>query len=382
MGKSLRGKELGEGISQRKDGLYMGRFINRFGKRQTLYDKTISGLRFKMKEAQFQDDHQKNLVSTKMTLDEWFDFWITTFKQHCRSTTIRTYTIQYNRLREDLGWRTLSSLNTAIIQTAFNKLASDKMRCDCRSVLVDMMNCAIDSDLVAKNYAIKVRTKIDNKLPQERRILSEEETNLLFGVMRESSCIRKIVLLSLQTGMRIGEILGLCWDCVDFQNNMVYVRRNLVYLPNGGTPVYQFNEPKTHAGIRNIPMTKEVKVMLLNQKLRSNLINTRHAPQPGFEDLVFTSDSNHPLHESNVRSSLLYYVDKINRENPGIDFKPFSMHSLRHTFATRCIAAGMKPKVLQKIMGHSSIQITMDLYCHVEEEILREEMGIYKEIAQ
>ena len=120
MGKSLNGKELGKGITQRKDGIYQARFTNRFGKRQTLYASTVTEITKKLREEQFRDDKQLNVISTGMTLDEWYEKWITTCKKHCRDTTKRTYAIQYNRLRETLGWRKLTRLNLIILQDAFN----------------------------------------------------------------------------------------------------------------------------------------------------------------------------------------------------------------------------------------------------------------------
>ena len=134
MGKSLNGKELGKGITQRKDGLYQARFTNRFGKRQTIYAKTVTEITKKLREEQYHDEKQINVVDTSMTLNEWFDKWLSTCKKHCRDTTIRTYTIQYNRLSESLGWRKLSKLNLVIMQDAFNELATDNMRCDCKAL--------------------------------------------------------------------------------------------------------------------------------------------------------------------------------------------------------------------------------------------------------
>ena len=104
MGKSLKGKELGRGITQRKDGTYQARFINRFGKRQTIYGKTVTEITKRLRDEQYENEKQINVVNDKMTVDEWFEIWITTCKAHCRNTTKRTYTIQYNRLREKLGW--------------------------------------------------------------------------------------------------------------------------------------------------------------------------------------------------------------------------------------------------------------------------------------
>lgn len=84
MGKSLTGKELGQGITQRKDGRYQARFTNRFGKRQTIYGKTINEIRQKLRTEQYENEKQINVVSSDMTLDEWFEIWMNTCKNNCR----------------------------------------------------------------------------------------------------------------------------------------------------------------------------------------------------------------------------------------------------------------------------------------------------------
>lgn len=157
------------------------------------------------------------------------------------------------------------------------------------------------------NRKIKTTINIMGKTKQEKRILSAQETKLLLDSSK-GGMMCPIFVVALGTGMRIGEILGLTWDCVDFEN------------------------------------------------------------------LVFTSKTNNPLNASNIKDSINYIVAKINRENPDFYFEHLTPHGLRHTFATNCIERGMTPKTLQKIMGHSSLQMTMDLYCHVREDTLKEEM--------
>ena len=114
----------------------------------------------------------------------------------------------------------------------------------------------------------------------------------------------------------------------------------------------------------------------MEMQIRKDRIATRHNPRPGMEDLVFCSKTNNPVNEANIRSAIRYLVRKINRKYPGLDFEPFTPHGLRHTFATKAIEKGMRPKTLQKILGHNSLQMTMDLYCHVEEHTLKEEMAL------
>lgn len=379
MGKSLNGKELGKGITQRKDGLYQARFTNRFGKRQTIYAKTVTEITKKLRDEQYHDEKQINVVDTSMILDEWFDKWLVTCKKHCRDTTIRTYRIQYNRLRESLGWRKLSKLNLVVLQDAFNELATDNMRCDCKALLVDILNRAVEADLLVKNVAVGINTIIDNAEKEEKRILSDEEISVLLDYSRDSQ-LYPFFVLGLGTGMRMGEMLGLTWDCIDFENGMINVQKTLCYLPNNGVAIYEFHSPKTKAGKRQIPMTKEVRDVLLAQKRWKDRVAVRHNPRVGMENLVFCSKTNNPVHESNVRTAIRYLTEKINKEHSGLNFEPFTPHSLRHTFATKAIAKGMRPKTLQKILGHNSLQMTMDLYCHVEECTLKEEMSLMGEV--
>ena len=379
MGKSLKGKELGKGITQRKDGLYQARFVNRFGKRQTIYAKTYNDITKKLRDSQYEDEKQLNAVNSNMTLDEWYVVWLETCKMNCRDTTKRTYKIQYNRLREELGWRKLKDLNLVVIQKAFNHLKTDSSRRDCKAVLVDMLNRAVEADLLNKNAALSVNTKIERKEAVEKRVLTTEEIKLLYQSSKGSQ-LYPFFVVALNTGMRIGEILGLTWDCVDFDNNMLRVEKTLCHLPNNGNAIYEFHPPKSKAGKRNIPMSKQVKEVLQEQKAWHDGILTRFQPQAGFENLVFTSKTNHPLNASNIRTAILYLVDRISEVNPAEKFECFTPHCLRHTFATNCIAKGMRPKTLQKLLGHNSLQMTMDLYCHVLDETLKEEMAIVAEM--
>lgn len=378
MGKSLKGKELGRGISQRKDGLYQARFMNRFGKRQTIYAKTYSEITKKLRDEQYEDEKQLNVVDSNMTLDEWYEVWINTCKKNCRDTTKRTYAVQYNRLRKDLGWRKLTNLNLVIIQNAFNELKTDTSRRDCKAILVDMLNRAVESDLIQRNVALAVNTKIECREKLEKRVLTSEEIQVLYQTSRDGR-LYPFFVIALNTGMRMGEILGLTWDCLDFENGIIHVEKTLCNLPNGGKTIYEFHPPKSKAGRRNIPMSKLVKEVLLEQKEWREGVEKRFEPREGFENLVFTSKTNHPLHSSNVKDSINYLITKINEEN-AMAFEHFTPHCLRHTFATNCIAKGMRPKTLQKLLGHNSLQMTMDLYCHVLDETLKEEMAIITEL--
>lgn len=166
MGKSLNGKELGKNICQRKDGVYIARFMNRFGKRQSIYAKTLNEVRAKLREEQYKDAKEINVVAKDMTLDAWYKIWMNTCKQGCRASTKGAYATYYKRVQPDLGWRRLTSLNLIVMQDAINKLCSDNARKNSKKILVDMLEKAIDTDLITKNTAkqiITVLTKEEKK---------------------------------------------------------------------------------------------------------------------------------------------------------------------------------------------------------------------------
>lgn len=153
MGKSLNGKELGKGITQRKDGLYQGRFVNRFGKTKTIYGRTLNEIRQKLRKEQYEDENAINVITKEVILDEWYQIWMNTCKKNCRNSTKETYAGHYKRIQKELGWRKLTSLNLIMIQNAINDLDSDNERKNSKKILVDMLDKAIDSDLLTKNVA-------------------------------------------------------------------------------------------------------------------------------------------------------------------------------------------------------------------------------------
>ena len=148
MGKSLNGKELGKGISQRKDGLYQARYINRFGKRETIYVNTLNDIRQQLRNKQYEDEKSINVITKEMTLDEWYEIWMNTCKMNCRNTTNVTYAKHYKRIQKELGYMKLTNLNLIVMQQVFNKLKSDNERKNSKKILVDMLEKAIYADLM------------------------------------------------------------------------------------------------------------------------------------------------------------------------------------------------------------------------------------------
>lgn len=372
MGKSLNGKELGKNICQRKDGTYMARFINRFGKRQTIYAKTLNEVRAKLREEQYKNEKEINVVAKDMTLDAWYKIWMNTCKKGCRDSTKETYATHYKRIQPDLGWRKLTSLNLIVMQDAINKLCSDNARKNSKKILVDMLEKAIDTDLITKNTAKQIITVLTKEEKKERRVLTIGETKQ-FLTQADGTFYYNLFVLALETGMRIGELCGLQWEDIDFKNKMLYVNHTLCYFSNDGKYVFEMHDTKTNNGKRAIPLTEKAIKALKRQKIQKQEIRLKGKIAPeGYEDLVFVTRNNKPTQQFLVQECMGLIIKKIQKDN--VNFEAFTPHAFRHTFATRALENGMQIKTLSRLLGHGDIQLTMNLYCHVTEDTLVEEM--------
>ena len=168
----------------------------------------------------------------------------------------------------------------------------------------------------------------------------------------------------LQTGLRTGEMIGLKWSDIDFKNRTMKIERTMEYRYKVGE--WRIGPPKSQAGYRTVPLTEEAVRILENQRKKNQSLKI--IPME-WKDFVFLCRKGTPVKNSTYDTGMFKYCDRA-----GIP--RFSMHVLRHTFATRCIEAGMKPKTLQKILGHSNIGITMNLYVHITEDEKHREIDL------
>lgn len=366
MGKDLKGKELGVGISQRKDGLYTGRVTDRQGKRHQKYFKKLQDCRKWIAEAQFEIEHDSFDRMSEATVDYWFQYWITEIKgNNVRPNTIRNYKERYEKnIEENIGNMLLKDVKPIHCQMILNKMA-EKYRNStikqARITLYNMFQNAVDNDIIVKNPVTKNVECNSGKESKEKRVLTKEEQKLFLESVKTSSNYNQYAFI-LQTGLRTGEMIGLRWEDVDFEKKVVHIRRTMEYRHSVGE--WRVGEPKSKSGIRDVPLTEEAIRILKSQREKN--CQLKIVPIE-FNEYVFLSRKGEPTKNSSYDTRIFHYCDKI-----GI--KRFSMHTLRHTFATRCIEAGIKPKTLQMILGHSNIGITMNLYVHVTEEEKVKEM--------
>ena len=371
MGKSLNCKELGKGISQREDGLYVARFTNRFGKRQVIYDKTYNGIQKKKREAQYADERAINVISTNMTLDEWYEKWMKTCKKNCRDNSKETYARHYKRVQDDLGWRKLNKLNLIVMQDAINKLRTDNERKNSKKILVDMLEKAVNADLIQKNVAKQINTVITKEEKNPRRVLTVRETQIFLEEAKDTFYYN-LFIVALETGMRVGELSGLQWEDIDFKKRVVHVKHSMTYFSNAeGKYVFELHPTKTNKGLRDIPLSaRAINALRQQYFLKQTLINKEKEPLEGFENLVFVTKNNRPTTQFLISESINCTIKRIHKNHPDLEFEKFTPHCFRHTFATRYLEAEVPLKTVSALLGHTQLQLTTDLYMHVTQDSL------------
>jgi integrase len=372
MGKDLKGKELGVGISQRKDGLYTARFVSKAtGKSIQKYFPKLQECRKWYADARFQDEHGVINASGNMTVKAWFEYWITTIKGNSiRPNTIRNYKERFkHNIDRCIGNMLISEVKPMHCQNVLNQMKDDYKTStiyQTRITLYSMFSDAVENDVILKNPVTKSVKYNIGKEPKKVRALTIEEQKKFLETAKGTSNYNQFAFL-LQTGLRTGELIGLKWSDIDFKRKVMHIERSVEYRHSVGE--WRIGEPKSKSGYRDVPLTEEAISILKKQKEKLKEIKVINIQ---FKDFVFLCRKGEPTKNSAYDTSLFKLCDKA-----GID--RFSMHVLRHTYATRAIEGGIRPKTLQVILGHSNVGITMNLYVHVtEDEKLKEVEKIEK----
>lgn len=371
MGKDLKGKELGVGISQQKDGLYSARFVDKYGKRRQKRFKKLQECRQWIADASYIDEHSNIAQASDMIVDAWFDYWIEIKKKTVRPNTVRNYTERYNRnIKPVIGKMLLTDVKPLHCQKIFLDMADEGYRTttiyQSRIALYNMLEFAKENDVIRYNPC-KKSVKSDMGKPSDKKeaLTISEQKMFLEGTTGQS--YENQYRFVLQTGLRTGELVALQWRNVDFKKKTLTIDRSMEYRYTVGE--WRIGEPKSKSGYRTIPLTEEAIRILKDQKEKNKKIKV--IPME-FAEYIFLCRKGTPIKNSTYDTSLFKICDKVG-------MKRFSMHVLRHTFATRCIEAGMKPKTLQMLLGHSNIGITMNLYVHTTEEEKQKEIELVAE---
>lgn len=383
MGKDLNGKELGKGIIQKQNGRYEARFQNRFGKRISISGNNLKDVKKRYNEAIYEDEKEIN-IRDSIKLDNWYEKWMNIYKyDSIRDNTKRAYNQVYQKhISPILGNYNIQDITQLQIRELLKKKKKDGLGYETRNkikiLLVDIFNKAMIDQFVNRNPAKGITVKRDEE--RDVQVLSLEDQIAFFDCCK-GTFYDNFFNVALQTGMRIGELAALRWKDIDWKNNVIHVTRTLVYqkYEDDDKKTFHFEDPKTNTSTRDIPINKKCSIFLKKQFMQKKVIETKaplvKKPDKQFQDLLFTTKFNTPLNSQIIWDAIEKIVNEVNMTRDYTEeLEMFSCHCFRHTFATRCFEAGIKPKTVQKYLGHATLQMTMDLYTSVLQEHMSSEM--------
>lgn len=388
MGKDLKGKELGRGLSQRPDGRYMGR-AQVEGKPIVLYGWKVKELKRELARA-VDDLKRSNLLpeedGTGITLSEWFEEWYSKYKaptlKDGGSPAYKRKFLNYYGVR--IGSKYLADIRQLHVQTAIADMVesgrSSKSIREATGILQNCIEAAIANGLMRINPVVGTIVPKCEKV--ERRVLTVEEQRIFLDYLAQNkSWYEELYKFMLLTGLRIGEVGGLQWEDIDFSNRFIYVKRTLSYQYEDGKKTMRLTSPKTENSVRKVPFFGETQKILEQQfekvKRRKKDLGDRWRKPEEMGNLVFLTSMGSPIGRYIIESDMRYITQQINDifrtealYSGGIpkNFEKIHPHALRHTFATRCFEKGMTPRTVQEIMGHANYNTTVS-YTHVLDDI-------------
>lgn len=354
----------GEGtIYERPNGTYAATFTTTEGQRKTLYAKTYKEAQEKLRKALYEVQQKTFIATSRQTLAQFLTEWLeTTQKQSLRPRTYERYEeIVSLHIIPALGHRKLQDVSAQHIQAFYAQKLDEGFAAltviHMHNILHKALDEAVKWNLVSRNVCKLVSPPRRQRF--EATTLSLEQIQTLLSVI-EGHRSEALFKLALATGMRRGEILGLKWQDIDFEKGSLQVRRVLsripTKLPGKG---YTEAEPKTQKSRRTIIIASFALQALKKHRLRQAEERLKAGPCWQEHDYVFCTSLETNLHPDRDVLSLLKTFPK-KAELPDIRF-----HDLRHSAATLLLSLGIHPKVVQEILGHSQISMTMDIYSHV-----------------
>lgn len=365
----------GENIYKRKDGRWEGRYIkSRSPSGKAIYGYVYAKTYREVKDKLYAAVHsiKENNVLTDQHNSDVFESvaleWFQNKKLHVKeSTSNKYYNLLYSYVLPSFGKKQISSITCDFIESQCDELSvsggklgtglSKKTIADVLSVIRNIMRFAARKGQIVScdPFSIQIKHPI-----QEMRVLSRSEQDTLCKYLCEDIEPCNIgILLSLFTGIRVGEICALRWEDISFSEQTIFVHQTMQRLQDrssseGRKTKVVITTPKSACSIRTIPIPENLLSILKSYKEVS----------AGY--LLTNSDQSY-IEPRTMQNRFKRVLKNCSIENA-------NYHSLRHTFATRCIELGFDIKSLSEILGHASVNITLNRYVHPSLELKRANM--------
>ena len=394
--KNGKGRVLRKGEHYRKtDGRYSYIYTDPLGKQHTIYAKSLVTLR--QKEESLIKDQMDGLnvyVAGNADVNFLFDRYIST-KSELRSSTYSNYLYTWNHfIRDTFGKKKVKDVKYSDVLFFYSDLINKQglqinTLENINTVLRPSFQLAVRDDIIRKNpidgaYAeVKKRNGGSRK---RKRALTVQQQRAFINYVAENPFFYKwypFFTFLLGTGCRIGEAIGIRWDDVDLEKRLIDINHSLTYYQRADDSFkceFRVSQPKTEAGIRTIPMMKQVYDVLKDEYERQEVEGFCVANVDGMTNFIFSNRFETPHNPAAVNRAIKRIVDAHNAEEEvkakkekrePVMIPRFSCHIFRHTFASRFCENETNVKVIQEVMGHADVSTTMNIYAEVNQDVTR-----------
>ena len=353
----------GSNIYKHKDGRFEGRVPvgyhdNGKIKYKSVYARTLSEVKEKMSEVHsIKQNHPVSAI--KLTVREAAQQWLSSAKFRVKESSYTNYVNIVNKhILPILGGELMTNLTTSKLNDFINlKLVSGRLNgkggLSAKSVRDIMTVYRSIENYAAREFGIKethfTMPKIEKK--QTDILTSVERKRLESYLMHNQSKTNIAILLCLFTGLSVGELCGLKWENIDFDNAVLYVKRTVQRVSKNGKSQVIIGTPKSKTSVRTVPIPTFVLDILRNYR--------------SCGDFYIITGKGKPTEPRTMQNRFKAILKKCGIRN-------VNFHLLRHTYATICIEKGFDPKTLSELLGHADAAITLNRYCHPSMQIKKD----------
>ena len=365
----------------RWEGIYSAGYDQQTGKliRKSIYGKNQKEVRQKLSKVTAEIDEGLYLEPAKMTLSDWMDLWYKEYTFDKKYSTLKGYKAQINNhIRPGIGKYNLSQLNPMILQRFFNhlsepnekgKVLSPKSIKNVYIILSGILEQAVENEMISKNPCKKVKLpKVYNK---QITPLTDKQVKDFLEIISTDEIYGTILRVIVFTGLRLGEAMGLTWDCVDFEKGALNINKQLQRRPqkDGGSTLTSVKSGKPRI-LKPAPFVMQ----LLKIRYTEQIMQKQRS-----EDLWLAWSNEEEHKKALVFTNLQggYLIPKrvylhFKSAAVAIGAPDARVHDLRHTYAVLSLQNGDDIKTVQENLGHASAAFTLDVYGHVSDRMKKE----------
>lgn len=353
--------EMKNNIRQRPNGTWEGRYYGADGKQHSLYGRTKAIVKDKLATKRAEIAQGNSITETDLTVEQWGWEWMKTFKAgKIKHSTMDNYESNFqHHVVPYIGNVKLKDLTTLMVQRVYILLEkeglSPKSIRNVHGMLHGMLDKAMRMDLIRRN--VSNNCELPRIQKHEMHPLTKEEMGAFMTLARDDEYYL-MMRFDFFTGLRESELIGLTWDCVDFEKHTLRVYRQFVRIAAGTDKGRMMYTPLKNGKERTITLTPTA-MNVLREACRKQSEQRLHAGSSWHNEhnMVFTRANGHFVRFKTLYVHFKDIVKKLGR--PEVRF-----HDVRHTYATLSLQSHVDPKTLSEALGHATVAFTLDVYGH------------------